>query len=123
MVSETIQRDLLNPPWDSAPREPWTWHDSVVMYELLVRLPQIGRWVPRPNPNAGLRESAWLREHRDELARREGGTWVAILGEDVIERGASMLEVYTALKDDGIEDALVVFIRPFEEGQRARRMV
>jgi len=123
MVSETIQRDLLNPPWDSVPGDPWMWRDAVVMYDLRLRFPQIGRWIPRSNPDAGLRESAWLREHRDELARREGGTWIAILGDDVIKRGGSMLEVYQALKGEGIEDALVVFIRPLEEGQRARRMV
>lgn len=66
-----------------------------------------------PNPTAGLRESAWLHEHEEELAD-DRHPWVAILGERLVARGSSAEEVFAKLTEDGICDALVAHIRSWE---------
>ena len=70
-----------------------------------------GQWPPAPNPTAGVRETAWLRQHRSEVADAQA-PWVAILRDRVIYRGSSFTEVFAQLKASSTRDALVACVHP-----------
>jgi len=69
--------------------------------------PSIRAWQVAPNPQAGMREIAWVQQQRDELSRLYPHQWVAILGQEVITIGASFAEVHKTLVRRGIRDALI----------------
>ena len=114
MVMDTTQR-WIEQDSDSAA---WgqLWHIPIMSVQaLMVALPQIGSpWAPRPNPQAGIREAAWLCQNESRVANEEQ-PWVAVLGNGIVARGSSFEAVYEQLKRQNIRDALVARVRPRNE--------
>ena len=110
-------RELLAPPSETGQAftlESW----AVQRYEFV---PDKGlRWLPVPNPQAGIREADWLHAHWDDVAD-ERQPWVAILGNEIVARGDSPMAVYNVVRDKGIIDALITLVRPRTE-PRAHRI-
>ena len=69
--------------------------------------------LERISPEA---DERWLRDNRDELGDDEK-PWLAVSGEKVVTRGASLNEVYEVLKQQNIDDALVEHV-PVPESPR-----
>jgi len=87
-------------------------------YELLHS--GIGRWPPTPNADAGVHESRWLQQNRAQVADADV-PWMAILGDQIVVRGATFSEVLEHLRTWNIRDALVACVRPQQE-PRPRRI-
>ena len=110
--SMSIGRSIYRPAQD------FVRYASARPYDIVTKA--LGQWPSRPNPQAGIREALWLRQHRDEVADDEQ-PWVAILRNEVVKRGPTFNDVYAELKIRGIRDALVAYVRP-REGPRPYRI-
>lgn len=110
MPTDTIKCDWIIPPQDLSLSAAWMWSAPVIVHNT-IKPPNTGRWVPRPNPSAGLRESAWLEKNRDRIADASA-PWTAILGERIVARAATLDEVVRQLKASNWRDALVACVRP-----------
>lgn len=68
------------------------------------------RWYPQPNRRAGQRELIWFEAHKHELADHKR-KWIAITGDQIRVAQDTFGEVRTFLDQEGIADALIVYVR------------
>jgi len=101
-VRETTRREYLTPVADTRSRQNLAVDTTAVDVDGR-RLP----WVKHRNAKAGVLESRWLAEHRDDL-RPYQGQWIAILGQRVLVSKPSMKDTYDFLRSQGYADALVL---------------
>lgn len=66
--------------------------------------------LPVPNRRAGERELAWFEAHRDELDNYTR-KWIAITGQQVRVAHDTFADVRAFLNQEGIPDALIVYVR------------
>lgn len=111
---------FIGPMSDSQPRtNPWprpTWVVSGYTFSPI----NGDRWLPLPNPSAGLKESEWLKAHQAEVATDVQRPWVAILGEGVWAREATATLLYDRIKQDNVADALIAYVAPRPSGRPRR---
>ena len=124
MVADTTQR-WIEQDSDSVAHLAeggWLWRTGIMSLQtLMVALPRHGAaWAPQPNPQAGIREAAWLCQNESGVANEEQ-PWIAVLGNAIVARGSSFEAVYQQLREQNIRDALVSRVRP-RNGQRPYRI-
>lgn len=68
------------------------------------------RWRPEAKRHAGQRELLWFESHKHVLVKHER-KWIAIVGQDVRVARDSFADVRAFLDQEGIADALIVYVR------------
>jgi hypothetical protein len=89
----------------------WEWSSNAVT-EISAPLntnPEARAWPHVPNPQAGMHELRWFELHRD-LLTNYAGSWIAILGSEIVASGPTLDEVHRLLLGQHLRDALVVHV-------------